>query len=90
MKGRGGACSKSPTCTPPPPMIFRSKLKVCERNCDKRRDNEQDSKDDAQNAIKCVRLIETPNCVIMLVKIKRDLESQRGTLPAAKSSEISM
>ena len=60
----------SPTCTPPPPMIFRGKLKVGERYRNKRRDDEQDGEDYAQNAIKCVRLIEPPDCEMMLVKAK--------------------
>jgi hypothetical protein len=50
------------TCTPPPPVILRSKLKIGERYCDERRDDEQDGEDNAQNPIKGVGLIDSPNC----------------------------
>jgi hypothetical protein len=43
-------------------VIFGSKLKVCERYGDERRDKEQDGEDDAQNAVERVRLVEPPNC----------------------------
>jgi hypothetical protein len=42
-------------------VIFRSKLKIGERYCDERRDDEQDDKDNAQNSIKGVGLVDPPN-----------------------------
>lgn len=49
------------TCPPPPPVVFRSKLKVGKSYCDERSDYEQNNEDDAENAIESVGLIESPN-----------------------------
>ncbi len=73
-------------------MVFRSKLKVGKSNCDEGCDDEQDNKDDAEYAVECVRLIESPNCrrVGAGKRHKQQMTALQQKLPAAKSSEISM
>ena len=68
-------------------MVFRSKLKVGESYGDKGSDDEQDGEHNAENAIESVGLIESPNCDECEEKEARGTAQ---TLPAAKSSEISM
>lgn len=66
------------TLPPPPLVVFRSKLEVCQSNCDEGSDYDEDKEDDRQNTIDGVYSV-TPNTGKYVVKLNVDGTERQKT-----------